>query len=404
MFTDTQFNKYAEVLIWGMKKARPKEFCKGDIVLVRTDKSALPLADRVFQKLLELGLNPVIRINLPEPLEKTFFTYASDEQITFKVPGDEELYNHLSGLISLLGPESLTHLKDIDPSRIGKLAVAKKYLRDILEKRENQGHFGWTLCLYPTQTLADAAGLTLEEYAGQVVKAIYLDNDDPCQEWERVYNLAQRVKNWLNSLEVEYFHVLSENTDLKVYPGEMRQWLGVSGHNIPSFEIFLSPDYRYTEGVYFADQPSYRSGNVVRGVRLEFRDGQVIDVKAEEGEEFVRKQLEMDAGAGRLGEFSLTDKRFSRISKFMAHTLYDENYGGEFGNCHIAVGASYGDTYAGDPGELTSEKKKELGFNDSALHWDLVNTETKVVYAYLKNKEKVTIYESGKFLLDGVER
>ena len=404
MFTDTQLNKYAEVLIWGMKKARVKEFSKGDIVLLRTDKSALPLADRVFQKLLESGLNPVLRINLPEPLEKTFFTFASDEQISFKVPGDKELYSHLNGLISLLGPESLTHLKGIDPTRIGKLAVAKKYLRDILEQRENLGDFGWTLCLYPTQALANAAGLTLEEYAEQVIKAVYLDYNDPCKEWERVYNLAQKVKNWLNGLEVEYFHVLSENTDLKVYPGEMRQWLGVSGHNIPSFEIFLSPDYRYTEGVYFADQPSYRSGNVVRGVRLEFKEGRVVDVRAEEGEEFVRKQLNMDPGASRLGEFSLTDTRFSRISKFMAHTLYDENYGGEFGNCHVAVGASYGDTYAGGPGELTSEKKKELGFNDSALHWDLVNTEAKVVYAYLKNKERVTIYEKGKFLIDGLER
>jgi aminopeptidase len=309
----------------------------------------------------------------------------------------------LNGLISLLGPESLTHLKDIDPSRIGKLAVAKKYLRDILEKRENQGDFGWTLCLYPTQELASKAGLSFEEYTEQVIRAVYLDHDDPCSDWERVYNLAQEVKDWLNSLEVEYFHVLSENTDLKVYQGEMRRWLGVSGHNIPSFELFLSPDYRYTEGVYFADQPSYRSGNVVRGVRLEFKEGQVIDVKAEEGEEFVRKQLNMDRGASFLGEFSLTDKRFSRISKFMAHTLYDENFGGEFGNCHVAVGASYADTYAGDPKELTPEKKKELGFNDSALHWDLVNTEAKVVYAYLKNKERVTIYENGKFLMDGLE-
>ena len=182
MFTDTQLNKYAEVLIWGMKKARVKEFSKGDIVLLRTDKSALPLADRVFQKLLESGLNPVLRINLPEPLEKTFFTFASDEQISFKVPGDKELYSHLNGLISLLGPESLTHLKGIDPTRIGKLAVAKKYLRDILEQRENLGDFGWTLCLYPTQALANAAGLTLEEYAEQVIKAVYLDYNDPCKE------------------------------------------------------------------------------------------------------------------------------------------------------------------------------------------------------------------------------
>jgi hypothetical protein len=171
----------------------------------------------------------------------------------------------------------------------------------------------------------------------------------------------------------------SEHCDLSVTPGLSRRWLGVSGHNIPSFEVFLSPDWRGTEGVYYADQPSYRSGNRVAGVRLEFQAGIVTRATAEEGQEFVRKQLAMDEGASRLGEFSLTDRRHSRINAFMASTLFDENYGGEHGNCHVAVGASYSDTLLGDQAELDEAKKRELGFNDSALHWDLVNTEDKTV-------------------------
>ena len=92
----------------------------------------------------------------------------------------------------------------------------------------------------------------------------------------------------------------------------------------------------------------------------------------------------MDPGACRLGEFSLTDKRFSKIDRFMANTLFDENFGGAHGNCHVALGSSYADTYAGDPSQLTKALKDKLGFNDSALHWDLVNTEKKRVEAYLK--------------------
>jgi aminopeptidase len=105
----------------------------------------------------------------------------------------------------------------------------------------------------------------------------------------------------------------------------------------------------------------------------------------------------MDPGAKRVGEFSLTDRRFSNIDKFMANTLYDENYGGRYGNCHLALGASYSNTYAGDPSRLTKERKKKLGFNDSALHWDLVNTEQKRVTAHLRSAEKVVIYENGMF-------
>jgi aminopeptidase len=105
----------------------------------------------------------------------------------------------------------------------------------------------------------------------------------------------------------------------------------------------------------------------------------------------------MDSGASRVGEFSLTDKRFSKISTFMANTLFDENYGGQYGNCHIAVGASYSDTFAGAPKTLTKKRKQDLGFNDSALHWDLVSTEKKTVTARLASGAQVTVYENGKF-------
>jgi aminopeptidase len=81
----------------------------------------------------------------------------------------------------------------------------------------------------------------------------------------------------------------------------------------------------------------------------------------------------------------------------MADTLFDENFGGEHGNCHIAVGASYSDTYAGDPAAMDGSLKRSLGFNDSALHWDLVNTEKKTVTAQLATGKRVLIYENGCF-------
>jgi len=105
----------------------------------------------------------------------------------------------------------------------------------------------------------------------------------------------------------------------------------------------------------------------------------------------------MDRGASQIGEFSLTDRRFSKIDRFMADTLFDENFGGRHGNCHIALGSSYADAFAGDPATLTKSAKASLGFNDSALHWDLVNTEKKRVTAALRGGGKTVIYENGMF-------
>jgi len=395
--TSKQLEKYAEVLIWGLKTARTNRFKKNDIILVRFEPPAVRLAEILQAKILDLGMHPVMRTGLTFIMEKNLYEKSNNAQLTFQPPGEKEFFENLNGNIFLHAPESLTHLASIDSKKIGKALVARKYIREILEKREEMGAFGWTLCTYPTEELAKQAKLSLRSYTNQIIKACYLDKEDPVSEWKRIYIKAKRIKKWINGMEVEYYHVRSDNMDLKIKPGAQRQWIGISGHNIPSFELFISPDWRGTEGHYYANQPSFRSGNYVEGVRLDFQKGSARTIRANVGEEFVIKQLSMDKGANKVGEFSLTDRRFSRINRFMADTLFDENYGGRYGNCHIAVGMSYSDTYNGNPAELTKEMKNKLGFNDSALHWDLVNTENKTVDAYLASGQTIRIYEDGMF-------
>ena len=399
MLSETNLDRYSDVLIWALRTARKRTYRKHDILLIRYQLGAIKLVEILHAKLLDMGMNPVPRVGLTSGMEHNFYEKADQKQLIFHPPGETELYKALNGGIYLLAPDSLTHLKDIDPAKIGKTAVAMKPLRDILNKREEQGLFGWTLCMVPTPELAEKAGLTLDQYTTQVIKACYLDKKDPVKAWKNIYKQAMAVKYWLNRLDVKYFQIESKNIDLKITPGEKRQWVGISGHNIPSFEIFHSPDYRGTEGVYYADQPSFRSGNLIQGVRLTFRKGEVIKVEAKKGAAFIAKQVAMDEGAGRVGEFSLTDKRFSRITRFMANTLYDENHGGTHGNCHLALGSSYSDSYNGDQTRLTKDRKEKLGFNDSALHWDLVNTEKKMVTAHLNSGKTVVIYEDGRFML-----
>ena len=399
MLSETNLDRYSDVLIWAVKTARKGTYRKNDILLIRYQLGAIKLAEILHAKLLDRGMHPVLRMGLTSGMEHNFYEKADQQQLVFHPPGEKELYKALNGGIYLLAPDSLTHLKDIDPAKIGRTAVSLKPLRDILNKREEQGLFGWTLCMVPTLELAEKAGLTIRQYTAQVIKACYLDKEDPVNAWKNIYKDAATIKNWLNRLNVKYFHIESNHIDLKISPGEKRRWVGISGHNIPSFEIFHSPDYRGTEGVYYADQPSFRSGNLVQGVRLTFKKGAVVKVEAKKGAAFLSKQVAMDKGAGRVGEFSLTDMRFSRINRFMANTLYDENYGGPHGNCHLALGSSYSDSYNGDQTSLTKVRKEKLGFNDSALHWDLVNTEKKTVTAHLTSGKTIVVYEDGRFTI-----
>ena len=397
MFDRSVLEKYADVLLWGLSTARKGSFKKNDVILVQYDPAALDLAEILYRKIFERDMYPIQRMGMTNTIEHTFYDLASQSHLKFLPPGDKELYQALNGRIFLRAPESLTHLKDIDPSRIGKVLVSRKPFREIMDKREEKGVYSWTLCTYPTAGLAKQAKMPLSAYAGQIRKACFLDLEDPVRKWEAIHARASEIKKWLSGLKVRYFRIVSRNIDLVITPGDKRKWAGISGHNIPSFEVFLSPDFRGTEGVYYANLPTFRSGNYVEGVHLVFKKGKVVEAEAKKGGEFLKKQVAMDKGASRVGEFSLTDKRFSLIDRFMADTLFDENFGGPDGNCHLALGSSYSDTFSGNPARLTKEMKGQLGFNDSALHWDLVNTEPKTVTAHLTNGREIVIYEKGIF-------
>ena len=397
MLKERDLERYADILLWGLKTSRRERFRKKDLVLIQYEHAALRLAEILYDRIITAGMHPIQRLGLTVDMERSFYGKADRRQLVFQAPGEKELCGNLHGRIYLHAPDSLTHLKEIDPARIGKVMIARKPLRDILEKREREGLHGWTLCTLTTPELAAQARTTPELYTEQIIRACYLDRKDPVAKWTAIRQEADAIKQWLGDLKAAFIHCESENCDLKITVGEQRKWAGISGHNIPSFELFISPDWRGTEGTYYANLPSYRSGNYVEKVRLTFVKGVAVEIHAETGEAFTFQQLRMDRGAARIGEFSLTDKRFSRIDRFMADTLFDENFGGEHGNCHIAVGASYTDTYTGDPSTMTGALKRRLGFNDSALHWDLVNTENKVATAHLKTGKRIVIYENGRF-------
>ncbi len=397
MLTERQLERYADVLWWGLTTSRRNRFQKKDIVQVRFHVGAVRLAEILQRRLIQAGIHPVLRMAGTPDMERHFYRLAAAWQLDFIPPGEACLTQRLNGSIYLHAPESLTHLKDAAPGKIARTALSQKPLRAMLERREARGEYGWTLAMLPTMELARRAGLSLGEYSRQVAVACFLDSTAPVSRWVEIHRRAGEIKRWLDGMKVNRFHVESDGIDLEIVLGARRRWQGISGRNIPSFELFVSPDWRGTRGRFHADQPSFRHGNIVRGVRLEFRQGRVVRASAEEGERFLNSQIGMDAGARQVGEFSLTDKRFSRINRFMANTLYDENFGGRFGNCHIALGSSYSNTYAGAPHGLTPTRRKKLGFNDSALHWDFVNTEKKRVTAILMDGTRRVLYENGQY-------
>ena len=395
--------RYASVLVdyalGGGEGVKP-----GEVVRVSAPESAKPLYLELCKAVWRAGAE-VIGAYYPDEEQgmggsRAFFEIASEEQLDhFPARYLRGLVDEMDHQVSVIAEADPHALETIDPSRIMRRGVALRELMDWRGEKENEGRFSWTLGLYGTDAMATEAEMGAEEYWQQIVHACFLDEEDPIGRWREVGRTLESTRERLDALEIERVHVEGDDADLWISVGEQRRWLGGRGRNIPSFELFTSPDWRGTEGWIRFDQPLYRYGNLVKGISLRFEDGRVVESSATQNEAVLREMIATE-GADRVGEFSLTDKRLSRITRFMAHTLYDENVGGPFGNTHIALGRSYQDAYAGDPSGVAPEEWQRLGFNNSSVHTDIVSTADRVVTAQLRGGGELVIYRDGEFQLD----
>lgn len=388
--------KYAEVLVlYALNGGQGVK--AGEVVECVVPDVAKPLALQLQNVLLEAGAHPMIRL-MPTGFDKDFFTLANADQLRFfpekYLRTKVELLDHHIGILADVDPYDL---KEVDPEKIIMARDAKKGYREWLVDKETHGKFTWTLALWGVPAKAKAVGLTLEAYWDQIIQACFLDTPDPVTEWKRISAMQEEIKQELNSWPIEWLEVKGDDMDLKVKLGEDRIWQGGSGRNIPSFEFFTSPDWRGTEGWIKFNQPVYRYGQVMANVRLEFHNGLVTKATASQGQALL-DQMFKSPHADKVGEFSLTDRRMSRITHVMAETLFDENISGPFGNMHLAVGMAYKDCYRGDATKLTKEDWLAKGFNDSAEHTDIVTTTDRTVTAILKSGERRELYRDGQFV------
>ncbi len=371
---------------------------KDEVVEITVPDVAKPMARAVQNEVLRAGGHPMVRL-LPTGFEQDYYSLAQEHQLThFPQEYWRSKADLLHHQVQVLADPYPDLLKKIDPHKIIQARDAKKQYKDWLIAKENQNKFTWTVALWGVEAKAELVDLSLAEYWQQIIQACYLDEDDPIARWREIAELQSEIKQKLNSLEIEKLIIEGEDVELTLTLGKNRVWQGGSGRNIPSFEIFTSPDWRGAQGWLKVNQPVYRYGNVIQDVYFEFDEGIVKTAEAETGNKLLQAMIH-SPNANKIGEFSLTDSRMSRITHPMAEILFDENMGGPFGNTHVALGSAYKECYCRDPAQLNEKQWEQLGFNDSAEHTDFISTTDRVVTAVLADDSKKVIYRSGKFVV-----
>lgn len=390
-------DKYAHVLVnFALNSGAGVK--RGEVVQCVVPDVAKPMALALQNTLLKAGAHPMIRL-IPSGFDRDFYDLASDEQLGFFprkfLKARADLIDHQIGIIAESDPMELS---EVDPRKIMLMRNSQKPYRDWLVTKENRQRFTWTLALWGMPAKAKEVGLSMEDYWQQIIKACFLDEVDPVAKWREVFVMQEDIKKKLNDMRIQYVIVKGEDVDLTVKIGSDRIWQGGSGRNIPSFEIFTSPDWRGIDGWIRFNEPLYRYGNVIRDIYLRVEHGIIVEAKAKTGNKFLQTMLETK-NADKFGEFSMTDKRMSHITHPMAETLFDENIGGCFGNSHLAIGMAYKDCYRGDPDIVKSNEWKAMGFNDSAEHTDMMTTTNRSVTAVLETGEHRLIYQDGQFVI-----
>jgi len=401
---ETLMKKYAQVMVqYALNNG--DGINKGDTVFLVGQECTRDLFVAIAKEIYAVGGN-VITNYLPDntrdnSLARFLLENGGDEQIGFFArPYWQGIVDATDHILVIISEPDIHYLEGLPSSKISMMNSARAPYMAMREKKEQAGKLSWSVCLYGTESMANEAGLTLEEYWEQIIEACYLREDDPVMRWKAVQKEIGDIKDKLDALQIEKLHIKGDDVDLEVKIGPNRKWLSGGGKNIPSFEIFTSPDWRGTNGSVSFNQPLYYSGKRISGVSLRFENGLVVASSATENEDALKEMIAQE-NADKVGEFSLTDRRHSRITKFMATTLFDENMGGEFGNTHIALGNAYKDTFTGDMSSVTDEQWAGMGYNSCPkVHTDIISTSNRTVTATLPDNAQRVIYKDGQFVME----
>ena len=310
---------------------------------------------------------------------KALAEYASDDAISWTPPHNlarlQDWADRRIAFIQLLGDPDPELLRSLDPVRAGKAEPYES--TKLLRRLGNESHWSRTIAACATDGWARQVygEPDVERLWGEIFHAVRLDEPDPIAAWrEHIATLKARARA-LNDRRFDAIHFHGGGTDLTVglLPGS--RWIAATDvtnwglehcANMPTEEVFTTPDRRRTEGVVRATKPFNWYGYTVGGLEVEFRDGRAVRVDADDGGGFIRSQMDVDEGGAFLGEVALVDETTRIPDRVFYNGLFDENV-----SCHVAYGNAY--TAAVEGAEsLPPDELRERGINVSAAHVDFM--------------------------------
>jgi len=366
-----------------------------------------PLARAIAREAYKAGARYVDVLYSDQHVRRAHIEQAADDRLGYSPPWLVERLHELGriggALCAISGNPEPELFADLDGGRVGR-ARMKEVAEASLELTD--GVCNWTIVAYPNAGWARTVlgEPDVERLWEAVAQAVRLDQPDPVAAWrEHIARLQQRAAS-LNERRFDHLRYRGPGTDLTIGLHSESEWqaaLDVSNGiehvaNMPTEEVFTTPDWRRTEGAVRSTLPLQIQGNIVRDLEVRFEGGRAVAVTAASGEDVMRTHVATDDGAARLGEVALVDghSAVGKTGLVFYDTLFDEN-----ASSHIALGAAIVQAVPWAH-ELPPEERVERGVNHSSIHTDfMIGSNELAVDGVTKDGEAVPILRNGDWQL-----
>jgi aminopeptidase len=397
-----RLRKYAQLAVKVGVNLQP-----GQVLAVNAYLEHAPFVREIARAAYEAGAAFVDVQYGDQHVRRAHIAHAAEDQLGYSPPWIVERYDELGriggALLAVTGNPEPELFSDLDGERVGKARM-----KEVAEAslRLSDGLCNWSIVAYPNEgwarTIFDEPDV--ERLWDAVAHAVRLDSDDPVTEWrEHIARLQARAAT-LNERRFDHLRYRGPGTDLLIGLHPESEWQAALDHsngidhvaNMPTEEVFTTPDSRRVEGHVRATLPLQIQGNIVRDLEIRFENGRAVEVKAGTGEEVMRTHVATDDGAARLGEVALVDghSAVGETGLVFYDTLYDENAAS-----HIALGAPILQAVEW-AGALSPEERVEKGVNHSSIHTDfMIGSNELEVDGVTASGEAVPILRAGDWLL-----
>jgi aminopeptidase len=377
----------------------------GQILAISSEPGKEDLARAIAEAAYRRGALYVDLTVFDMHLKRARALYADPETLRYVPPwlGERALAlgEHRCARVALTGPVEPQLMNGVDPILIGldMLPALPEAMQVVDALTTNWTAVpcpnpGWAELVYPELETRDA----LARLWSDVAYICRLDEDDPVQAWDRRLAKLTAMSERLDELHLDALRFEGPGTDLTIGLLRSAEWSAarfetidgiVHAPNIPTEEVFTTPDPQRVDGVVAATKPLVTSGATITGLRVHFSDGRAVRFEAEQGAEVLRSLSEHDDGAARLGEVALVDRegRIGPLETVFYDTLIDENAAS-----HIAIGQAY-EMVVKDAGELAR-------VNHSGIHVDfMIGGDDVAVTGLLEDGGEIPLLRDGNWQL-----